>query len=323
MYNKELQAKLTRYLVDGKIKQDHLAKMLGYSNGGVLSSYKNSKYPGDVEKMERSLEEYFRNIEAKEEHTAQAVNYNPSKKYVPTSVSEKVRSAIRYCHLEKGIVAVIGESGVGKSMGAFQYVKENPSSSIYLEVLPSNSSLRSFLRSLCRVMNLPDTGSISDMSETIRSRLLGMEKVLILDEAQNLPFKTIEEIRNWSECNQLTGVEGVGLVLVGNEDVEEVMRGKKYDRTRNRRDLIVRCRTEDATQEDADKLFPMFSAPEQQKERKLICAICRSWCGVRGARKIYASAAKQQADKGLPVDFKSLLSHAREYDAMLATLSRA
>lgn len=330
MFNAELQAKIAQYLEDekkkgvGGVTQIQVGRQLGFTNGSPVSSYIKGDYKGDVLNLEAGLREFFRNLEEKDEHKAQSASVEFSDEYVPTTVSQKVYNAIRYCHLVKGIVAVIGESGVGKTVAAEKYADEHPNSSIYLEVLPSNSSMRNFLRSLCDEMGLPSSGSVYDMRKVILSRLNGLNKVLILDEAQNLPFKTMEEIRNWSEPNKRTGAEGVGIVLIGNEDVEERMNeNRKYARQRNRRRFTVRCKTDDTTIEDVRQLFPMFAALECKKELDFIFKVCRSDLGIRGAVNIYIGAAEALKESGRRIDLKTLVAHTRQADALVATMALA
>lgn len=330
MFNAELQAKIAQYLEDekkkgvGGVTQIQVGRQLGFTNGSPVSSYIKGDYKGDVLNLEAGLREFFRNLEEKDEHEAQSASIEFSYEYVPTTVSQKVYNAIRYCHLVKGIVAVIGESGIGKTMAAEKYAMEHPTSCVYLEVSHSNSSVRNFLRSLCRELGLADNGSVYDMRLAAQSRLIGMNKVLILDEAQNLPFNTIEEIRNWSERKKMSTVEGVGIVLMGNGDVEKRMNDdKKCARQRNRRRFTVRCETADTTIDDVRQLFPMFAAPEQKRELDFIFKVCRSDLGIRGAVYIYLGAADAQKDTGLPVDLKTLVAHTRQADALVATMALA
>lgn len=65
-YNKELQER-TRAYVEAGTSQAELSRRLGMNNSSSLSRWLNSSYNGDVEKIEKALEEYFRAQEAAEE----------------------------------------------------------------------------------------------------------------------------------------------------------------------------------------------------------------------------------------------------------------
>ena len=58
-YNKELQER-TRAYVEAGTSQAELSRRLGMNNSSSLSRWLNSSYNGDVEKIEKALEEYFR-----------------------------------------------------------------------------------------------------------------------------------------------------------------------------------------------------------------------------------------------------------------------
>ena len=95
-YNKELQER-TRAYVEAGTSQAELSRRLGMNNSSSLSRWLNSSYNGDVEKIEKALEEYFRAQEAAEEIAEKAAPYRPAVDYVPTSISEDVFQSIRYC----------------------------------------------------------------------------------------------------------------------------------------------------------------------------------------------------------------------------------
>ena len=57
-YNKELQER-TRAYVEAGTSQAELSRRLGMNNSSSLSRWLNSSYNGDVEKIEKALEEYF------------------------------------------------------------------------------------------------------------------------------------------------------------------------------------------------------------------------------------------------------------------------
>ncbi len=78
------------------------------NNSSSLSRWLNSSYNGDVEKIEKALEEYFRAQEAAEEIAEKAAPYRPAVDYVPTSISEDVFQSIRYCQLHRCVTVCMG-----------------------------------------------------------------------------------------------------------------------------------------------------------------------------------------------------------------------
>lgn len=328
MANEQLRNKLAKYLEQYKndkesgVNQNRVGMALGYSNGSVISSYLKGDYKGNVDALEDKLEEYFRNREAKEAKAAETAEIRLPNDYVPTTVSEKIYQTIRLVHLRKGIVAVVGDSGVGKSMAALKYARDNPSTSVLLEINPVSGTLRSFLRVLARKMDLSERGGNLDLEDRIKGHLLGMNKVLILDEAQNLQFSTLEVLKSWSDGDKEHGVEGVGLALIGNADIEIRMASQKYERHYNRRIFIQRCRREDITRDDVKLLFPMLADKEKLDQFKLMYGMCRSVSAVRGAVYAYMNAASQQKDQGLPLDYGALLAQSQAINPAIGAVGR-
>lgn len=273
-YNPELQQKLEEYITEAG-SQSKAANNIGYSTG-TLSTYRKGTYNGDVEKFENRLREFF---DLKNE--AQTLYAAPG--YVPTSISEGVYATIRMCHLKGGLADECGDAGIGKTKAALKYAAEYPGSAIYVTVNPCVSSLNAFLKLLCRQLKLP-TGRKDDMWMEIDAALRGGRKVLIIDEAQHLPIKTIEAIRAFTDDNPELGV-----TLIGNP--ETVTNGRSrpaFAQIRNRTKLINIRRTLEVTKSDVKLLFPALAGHD--KEIDLMHTIARSEQGIRGAVNLYSNA---------------------------------
>ena len=114
-YNTELQAKVETYMKETGISQAKLAPMMNLS-GAVLSQYRRSVYDkGDVGDVERKIREFFQIKEEQAENAKKTESFNAVRGYVATSISESIYKMIRYCQLEKGIVVIDGDAGIGKT----------------------------------------------------------------------------------------------------------------------------------------------------------------------------------------------------------------
>ena len=192
-YNAALQAQLDAYLSEQSgLPQSKAAAMIGVSPT-ALSQYRNSKYPGDVEAVESKIEEFLRTRSAAAQAEAEKAPYL-SAGYVPTSVSEDVYKAIQYCQLERGIVVLHGDAGIGKTRGAARFVQDNPANAIYIRCTPVGGTLTAMLRQLGTALKLPATRNRLELSMAIHDRLKGTDKVIIIDEAQNLTPKQAKGI---------------------------------------------------------------------------------------------------------------------------------
>ena len=192
-YNAALQAQLDAYLSEQSgLPQSKAAAMIGVSPT-ALSQYRNSKYPGDVEAVESKIEEFLRTRSAAAQAEAEKAPYL-SAGYVPTSVSEDVYKAIQYCQLERGIVVLHGDAGIGKTRGAARFVQDNPANAIYIRCTPVGGTLTAMLRQLGTALKLPATRNRLELSMAIHDRLKGTDKVIIIDEAQNLTPRQVKGI---------------------------------------------------------------------------------------------------------------------------------
>lgn len=205
VYDKSLQIRLEEYIAEfGDGGQRKAAAAIGYSEA-TISQYRNSKYPGDVSKLEARMREMFGNA-------ADAAELSLPDDYVPTSISRSVYETIRICHLKGGLAIECGDAGIGKTRAAKKYTEDYPNSSIYVTVNPCLVTIAAFLKLLCRQLKIP-SGRKDDMWMAIESHLHGGRKVLIIDEAQHLPIKTIEAIRAFYDSNP-----ELGIIMIGNAE---------------------------------------------------------------------------------------------------------
>ena len=136
VYNSALQARVTQFLQDKQISQAKAAPLMGISQT-ALSQYRRSMYDnGDISALESKLEEFFKAQDEQDASTEKALPYKPIQDYIPTSISEDVYKLIRYCQLEKGMVIIHGDAGIGKTKGAEKFVRDNPTSSVYIHRHP-------------------------------------------------------------------------------------------------------------------------------------------------------------------------------------------
>ena len=269
-YNVELQQKLEQYLEAEGLSQAKAAPILGLSTA-VLSQYRRSVYDkGDIEEVEKKLEEFFRIKEEQGQNIRKAEPFRANLQgYIPTSISEAAYKMIRYCQLEKGIVVIDGDAGIGKTKAAAKFLQDNPTTTIYLKASPSTSTLRSLMKMIARALKLPETLRTDELSVSIQEKLKQTDKIIIIDEAQNIKFSALEEISRWTDEDMFTGRPGVGIVLIGNVEVYNKMLGRQeaiFAQQFNRTRLHGRYRTTDIKKEDVIKLFPALKERGMNKE---------------------------------------------------------
>ncbi|MEE0858298.1 MAG: AAA family ATPase [Acutalibacteraceae bacterium] len=263
--------------------QSAAAKNIGYSPA-VVNQYLKGSYSGDVAKFEEKLKEIFANLEAEKEVT----NTLASGGYVPTSISQSVYNTIRLCHLKGGIAIECGDAGIGKTMACKKYKEDYPNTAIYIMVNPCISSVTALLKYICLQLGL-QTGRKDDMWLRIANRLSGERKVLIIDEAQHLPIKTIETIRSFFDA-----YPEIGVCMVGNEDTYTNLHSGRaaFAQIISRTKLKTIRHTSEIVSHDIELLYPAFTG--KKKEIELMLKIARSEQGIRGTQNLYSNAVDNQ-----------------------------
>lgn len=277
--NPALQQKLRDFLNECG-SQNKAAQALGKSTAAI-STYLNDCYKGNLENFENFLEETFNNKTAAESLKSARLENT----YKPTSISEGVYETIRLCHLKGGLAIECGDAGIGKTMACKKYAEDYPDTAIYVTVNPCLVTLSAFLKMLCRVQKITANGRKDEMWMRLSESFGGERKVLIIDEAQHLPIKTIEAIRAFFDSNP-----SLGICLVGNiETVTNTGKSKEaFAQIRNRTKLTEIRHTSSIQSSDISLIFPVIAADE--KATKLILGIARSEQGLRGAGNVVSNS---------------------------------
>lgn len=273
--NPETQNKLKEY-IESCGSQSAAAKKIGVSPA-VLSTYLKGTYAGNVENIEKRLEEIFATMEAADD----LASTNADTGYVPTSISQAVYDTIHLCHLKGGLAIECGDAGIGKTMAARQYTIEHPNTAIYIAINPCLATLSACLKLICRTLKIA-TGRKDDMWTRINENLSGEHKVIIIDEAQHLPVKTIEAVRAFSDQNRT-----LGICMIGNINTITNNGNPAYAQICNRTKLTEVRHTQQIQFHDIELLFPALPG---KKEKEFILKIARSPQGIRGAKNIYSNA---------------------------------
>lgn len=259
-------------------------KLTGLSPG-IISGLVHGNYKGNADAQYEVLYNYFKAAEQQEEAGSRT---DDRAVYVPTSISEEICAVIRNCQINGGLAVVSGHAGIGKTMAIRRFERENRSLAVVITVSACTKSIKSVLKQLCEKFSIKK-GASDDMWFAIANKLHD-KMVLIFDEAQHLPLKTIEMLRSFSDYFYARG-QTLGIVFVGNLEVAENFKGSRcadYAQIVNRTRLNRRYYTTDVTEEDVKKLFPRFSDDEMKLDFML--SICRSLLGIRRARAFYEDA---------------------------------
>lgn len=285
MYNEEQQRIIDglNEFIEGYSSQNEAASVLGISSS-ILTPLRKGTYNGDVDKYLNKLASYF-NIKADLGNTYCEIEY------AQTSISKKVYDTIRICHVKGGLAVYAGDAGIGKTKAAQKYVRDNPDSAVYIAVNPCLTSIKSTLKLLANKLGAATASTLDELWINISSKLSdGM--ILIFDEAQHLPIKTIETLRSFSDYFRDSN-QTLGIIFIGNhETVRRLGSNKKADfaQIRNRTKQTRVCSVKQIKRDDICLLFPILADRHMEAEIEFLWRISQTQQALRGAVNLFSNA---------------------------------
>ncbi|MCL2697925.1 MAG: AAA family ATPase [Oscillospiraceae bacterium] len=257
------------------------AELIGVS-ASVMSSIKSNTYKGNYENVFNKVYAYF-------ETKIAAQNTYAEVDYVPTSISQAVYEAIRACQIKGGFTVATGDAGIGKTKAVMQFAKDYPNNCAVITINPCCKSTRAVLKLIAAELGISIERGMDDLWLAIVQKLHdGM--VIIVDEAQLLPYHSIETLRSFADYFDRKG-QTMGVALVGNNGIREKIEGKSkevYRQVNNRIWQRPFFKTKDVKQEDISLLFPLLKG--QEKELTFLHKIAQTNEGIRGAVRLFANA---------------------------------
>lgn len=280
MYKERLLAYMERY----KLSQSAMAKKLDTSIS-YLSQYLNDKHPY-AEKFEDKLKEFFAMAESQAGSTKKP-------EFVPTTVSNLIMDGLGYAHIQKIMGVMDGDAGIGKTWSIRQYEKQH-TEAVVLSIDYPLSKPMGFLKALARELRVPELRRQDDLYTAIVERLKGSEKILIIDEAQHLPYSSLEIIRGIHDAAE------IAVVLVGNHEVYDKLLGRgaaAFAQLYSRIAIRKSMKTTDIKMTDIERIFPDI----EDEAQKFLYEISKTRWGLRAAVNAYVngSNADDVSKKGL------------------------
>ncbi|SFI91049.1 AAA family ATPase [Brevibacillus centrosporus] len=259
------------------MSQSGVARALGISPA-ALSQFLKETYPSP-HKLFGKIRAFLTVDEARE-----VAPQKPD--FVHTSQSQAVLDIITYCHVANVLGIVYGDAGIGKTEAIREYARNHPEA-VVITMSPAFGTTKGVTEKLAKALKVQEGRSIRRMYEEINEKLVESGRVIIVDEAQHLPLKALDHLRS------IADESGVGLVLIGNEEVYTRMTGRgeaAFAQLFSRISMRKNVRTELTQPEDMELLFPHL----QEEERNFLLRISRSKYGIRGAVNVYVNSAANQ-----------------------------
>lgn len=165
----------------------------------VLSLWMNGCYKGKNERITDIISNFIQR--EKEKSTVDDIPI------VETSIFKYIFEIGRLCHTKGKIGVCVGKAGLGKTVAVKCYTK-NFLDTILIES-DSGYTAKSLLLEIHKRLGLTGKGSVYKLMEDVINKLHNSGRLLIIDEAENLPYRALEITR------RIHDKTGIGILLVG------------------------------------------------------------------------------------------------------------
>lgn len=183
---------------------------------GTISQFCGGSYAGDNVKLAEQVFRYRQTLVAQ---TRIAVELPEIPGYFETETSKQLERLLQIGQRGRVVVAAMG-AGLGKSITARNYTACY--TNVFMATMsPSTAGVNNMQIEVLEALGERDAvGTPQKLSRRIRAKVSNLSSpLLILDEAQHLSEKALEEIRSWNDAC------GVGIALFGNESVWQRLTG--------------------------------------------------------------------------------------------------
>lgn len=138
---------------------------------------------------------------------------------VKTKTLENIVMAISFAEAASDISLIYGDAGLGKTVSLKKYVSTHPDA-IYLELKDCDKSTKGVCEKILSIINIEARGVDRFLVDTIIDYLNMNQRLIIIDEAQHLSIRALENLRAINDAT------GTGIVLCGNPTVYDRMHGR-------------------------------------------------------------------------------------------------
>ena len=186
----------------------------------TVSMWINGTYKGDNSRITDKINNFL-----------QRENERPHDKDTPiveTTIIKYIFEIGRLCHTTGKIGVCVGRAGLGKTVAVKEYTKE------FLDAIliesDSGYTAKSLLLEIHKRLGLSGKGCVYDLMNEVVNKLNNSGRLLIIDEAENLPYRALELTR------RIHDKTGIGVLLIGRNILLENLRGSKnqYDQLYSR-----------------------------------------------------------------------------------------
>ncbi len=173
------------------------------------------------------------------------VTPDPAFLFLSSGHKEAFASIVYAVENRKGFMSITGEVGVGKTTRLRSYIKEiDPERLKTIYIINANVSFKGLLKIIFDELEIePEVDEVFEMVNCLQQVLIreykkGNNFVIIIDEVQNMPFETLENLRMLSNLETSTD-KLVQILLIGQPEFEDMLEQSNLRQLKQR--IAVRC----------------------------------------------------------------------------------
>jgi DNA transposition AAA+ family ATPase len=244
------------FMGDRSWSMSGLAKSAGISSS-ALSQFLSGKYNGNKDNVRNKLADVMaRETEKK------SLGKTPDG-FIKTSVSRYVFEVAQDCRLFGNIGVCYSAAGLGKTESVREYARQN-SDVILIEADPGYTAKFLFSEIRDEVGGTSRT-SLHDIFVDCCQRLKGSGRLLIVDEAEQLPYKALEMLR------RLHDKTGIGILLTGMPKLLANLRGHRGEYAQLYSRIGLGIKLKPMTDGDASLIVDKLLPGSSEATKKSLC----------------------------------------------------
>lgn len=207
---KNLNEELKKLIKDKGYTLSYISRAINMSNA-TLHLWLAGTYTGNVKKIDEAVKNFLEIEKLREKKI--------SIEFVNTTIVEDVYDIARICHVDGEIGVCCGDPGVGKTYAVKKYAIEN--TDVILVEADLGYTTKVLFSEIHKKLGFEGLGTIHNMFSDIISKLKSSGRLIIVDEAEHLPYKALELLRRiYDKAN-------IGILLVGMPRLIMNLRGEK------------------------------------------------------------------------------------------------
>lgn len=202
---------LNDYLARTGASQNKVAKAIGISSA-TLSYFMKGTYTGDVDAIVAKVKDFIDTESRRESSRTKDV-------IIQTKTFKTIQKFASLVLTHQICGMLTGDAGCGKTTALKSFTKAHPS--VIMIEADHGYTAKALFDELCASLGLDDRGSLHQKLVRIVSKLQDSGRLIIIDEAEHLPYRALELIR------RVHDKAGVGVALCGMPRLEKNVQGDR------------------------------------------------------------------------------------------------